>query len=77
MPVTNILKQSMLLIAGAFAGGLFVLLLPTAWIVVGLFMLAKMLVNRMVLVADRNAGFGWRPLQGYLAGRKAKNKSGT
>jgi len=74
MLFVNVVKQSFLLIAGALAGGLFVLLLPSAWIVVGLFMIVKLLVEKTVLVAERNAGFGWRPLQGYLTGRKAKRK---
>ena len=75
MLFVNVVKQSFLLIAGAIVGGLFVLLLPSAWIVAGLVMFAKMVVDMAVAVAERNAGFGWRPLQAYLTGRKAKRKA--
>lgn len=68
----NVVKQSFLLAAGALAGMLFVLLLPYAWAIAGLIVIAKVLAERLVLAAERNAGFGWRPLQSYLTGRKSK-----
>jgi len=75
MLLVNIVKQSFMLIAGAFVGGLLILVLPYAWIVAGLVMASKMLFDKMVAAVESNAGFGWRPLQGYLTGRKEKRKS--
>jgi len=75
MLLVSIVKQSFLLLIGALAGGFFILLLPYAWIVAGLIVLTKVLVDRLASTAERNAGFGWRPLQAYLTGRKAKRKA--
>jgi len=75
MLFANIVKQSFLLIAGALIGGIFIILLPYAWIVAGLIVIASVLLDRLAIVAERNAGFGWRPLQAYLTGRKEKRKS--
>ena len=72
MVLVKVVKQLFFLVIGAVVGGLFVLVLPYAWFVAGLIVIAKLLADRMLVIAERNAGFGWRPLQAYLTGRKAK-----
>ncbi len=72
MLVFNIMKHSFLLVLGALAGGLLILMLPYAWIAASVVMLIKLAIDGLLSLAERNAGFGWRPLQSYLTGRKEK-----
>jgi len=66
----NIGKNVVMLVAGSFVGLLYVLLLPFAWIVAALVIIAKQLTGG--LLAMTNTSFGWRPIEAYLAGRRQK-----
>jgi len=76
MLLVNIGKSMAMLVAGSFAGFLFVLLLPFAWIVAGLVIFAKQLAGG--LVSRAHLSFEWRPLESYLVGRRNRkvNKDG-
>jgi len=78
MVVANVGKNAVMMVAGSFVGLLYVLLLPFAWIVAALVIIAKQLAGG--LVSKTNASFGWRPIESYLAGRRSKqnaNKEGS
>lgn len=70
MIIANIGKNVVMLVAGSFVGLLYVLLLPFAWIVAALVIIAKQLVGG--LLSTTNTSFGWRPIEAYLAGRRQK-----
>ncbi len=74
MVLFDIAKHSLLLIGGALAGILYVLVIPYVWIVAGIVMLGKRAVGGLVSVAQENSSFEWRPRQSYFTGRKEKRR---
>ncbi len=74
MVLFDITKHSLLLIGGALAGILYVLVIPYVWIVAGIVMLGKRAVGGLVSVAQGNSSFEWRPRQSYFTGRKEKRR---
>jgi len=72
MTMTTLGKNAIMMVGGSFVGLLYVLLLPFAWIVAALVIIAKQLVGG--LVSKSHSSFGWRPVESYLAGRRNKKQ---
>lgn len=75
MVLYNVGKTAVMLTGGAIAGFLYVLLLPFAWIVAAAVIVMKRTAEGVVSVAAKSTGFGWRPIEAYLTGKKKKKKA--
>lgn len=75
----SFLRMAVMLVAGSIAGLLYVLLLPIAWTVAAVVIIAKRIVEGLFTLSARTGTFGWRPIEAYLAGRrdrKHRSKAG-
>ena len=72
----NIGRTMVMMIGGAAAGLLYVLLLPFLWIGAAVVLLAKRSFEVLMNVAAKSTGFGWRPVESYLTGKDKKKKTG-
>ncbi len=73
MDMANVGKNAVMLVVGPLLGLLYVVLLPFAWIVASLVIIAKQLAG--LVVATTHSSFGWRPIESYLAGRRNKKNA--
>jgi hypothetical protein len=75
MILYNIGRTMVMMIGGAVAGLLYVLLLPFLWIGAAAVVLAKRSFEMLMNLAAKSTGFGWRPVESYLTGKDKKKKN--
>jgi hypothetical protein len=63
---------AVMLMAAPVIGLVFAVFLPFIGIVMTLSLIGKKLVDGVASAAAGSMSFGWRPIEAYLAGRKAK-----
>ena len=68
-------KSGLVLIAGPVVGLVFALFLPFIGIAMSLGQIGKKVADSAVGHAAKSVGFGWRPIEAYLAGRKQKKEA--
>ncbi len=64
--------QPLLLLAAPLIGLLFILLMPLAWMIAGVALLARKAAVVLFRAAVKSISFGWHPVEAYLAGRRSK-----
>ncbi len=75
MVLQNVGKTAVMLTGGAIAGFLYVILLPFAWIVAAAVIVMKRMAQGVLGGAAKSTGFGWRPIESYLTGKKKKKQT--
>jgi hypothetical protein len=63
-------KSGLVLIAGPIVGLVFAIFLPFIGIVMTLGQFGKKVADSAIGRAAQSVGFGWRPIEAYLTGRK-------
>ena len=64
---------AVMLVAAPVIGLVFAVFLPFIGIAMTLSLIGKKLVDGVASAAAGSMSFGWRPIEAYLAGRKARN----
>lgn len=66
-------KDAAMMAAGPVIGLLYVLVLPFAWFVAAIVIIAKQITG--ILATTKHSSFGWRPVESYLAGKRTKKNA--